>query len=113
MMLSFLWRKKNEPKHNCSIECLSNSYSLLGSSSFSWYFELMKKPYLLICGDDYDSQWQKGNWIGCYEFESEALSAVKKVEQTGGTRKFIHYEVEGDDHFYDWYEIVDLRDWAE
>ena len=38
----------------------------------------MKKPYLLICGDDYDSQWQKGNWIGCYEFESDALSAVKK-----------------------------------
>ena len=31
---------KNEPKHNCSIECLSNSYSLLGSSSFSWYSKM-------------------------------------------------------------------------
>jgi hypothetical protein len=55
------------------------------------------KPYLLIAGDDYYPSSRTGDWIDCYETEEEAR---KKWE-----------EISKQEYSYDWYEIVDLRDW--
>ena len=116
MMLSF-HQKKNEPKHNYFIECLSNSYSLLGSSSFSWYFELMKKPYLLIAGYAFYPETGTGDWIECFETYGEVINEVHTVvvpkyrSKKFGDEMVSKYRIKG--HDYDWYEIVDLNDWAE
>jgi hypothetical protein len=55
------------------------------------------KPYLLIAGDDYYPSSETGDWIDCYETEEEAI------------KKWV--EISKAKYRYDWYEIVDLRDW--
>ena len=59
---------------------------------------LMKKPYLLIAGDNRVLLAGSGDWIACYETLEEA-NIVK--DDFARNRD------------YDWYEIVDLREWAE
>ena len=52
------------------------------------------------------SDTSTGDWVACYETEEEAREEVK--ENDGATFKF---EVKGER--YDWYDIIDLRDWTE
>ena len=59
----------------------------------------MKKPYLLIAGDDLYPSAYTGDWIACYETKEEAY------EKWG--------ELSKQKYRYDWYEIVDLRDWVD
>jgi hypothetical protein len=56
------------------------------------------KPYLLIAGDNYYPCSKTGDWIECYETEEEAEEKWEEI-----TSKFKYR--------YDWYEIVDLRNW--
>jgi hypothetical protein len=77
------------------------------------------KPYLLIAGEKYYPSYGTDDWKRCYATKEEAEAAVKKVEQptyyTSGKMKgkllkvFVHYEIDGG--IYDWYDIVDLREW--
>ena len=55
----------------------------------------MIKPYLLIAGDQYYPSAYTGDWVKCFETYEEAKE---------------YYESLGD--HYDWYEIVDLREWT-
>ena len=52
------------------------------------------KPYLLISGYNYHPSSRTGDWIDCYETEEEARKKWEEIL-----------------HNYDWYKIVDLRDW--
>ena len=58
----------------------------------------MKKPYLLIAGVNRVLLVGSGDWIACYKTLKEA-NIVK--DDFARNRD------------YDWYEIVDLREWAE
>ena len=82
----------------------------------------MKKPYLLIAGDCYDT----GDWIGCFETYEEAKQQVevKEIHQyytkgkNKGEIKSTHKTYVVKDKTYghrncDWYQIVDLRKWTE
>ena len=86
----------------------------------------MKKPFLLIVGDDYYPYAGCGDWIGCYETEKEALEQVEREDfhtyytkgKNKGKIKSTHttYILKGQtygDRKCDWYEVVDLRDWTE
>jgi len=57
----------------------------------------MKKPYLLIAGDNYYPSADTGDWKGCFETYEEAKEYLETIDKK----------------YYDWYEIVDLREWAE
>lgn len=57
----------------------------------------MKKPYLLIVGQNYYPARGTGNWVGCFETEDEAHSKLATIPE----------------YQNDWYEIVDLRDWTD
>jgi len=52
------------------------------------------KHYLLIAGDEYYPSDCTGDWIECYETKEEAIEKWDEISNR-----------------YDWYEIVDLRDW--
>ena len=56
----------------------------------------MNKPYLLIVNEQYYSDNGTGDWVRCYEYESDAIAE--------GVRLC------GDDYFYS-YKVVDLRVW--
>jgi hypothetical protein len=85
----------------------------------------MTKPFLLIAGSGYYPESGTGDWVACYETCEEARSQVEFLEfptyfQSGkrkGEVKSIHttYKVSGGSYIKncDWFEIVDLRDWAE
>ena len=85
----------------------------------------MKKPYLLIGGPCYYPSGDTNDWIGCFETYEEAQQKVEVIKQhiyyTKGENKgeikttYERYVINcGDyDKNCDWYEIVDLRDWAE
>ena len=60
---------------------------------------LMKKHYLLIAGDNYYPSAYTGDWIACYETKEEAQKIWENISKKRNR--------------YDWYEIVDLREWAE
>ena len=60
----------------------------------------MRKPFLLTAGDHYYPSSRTGDWIECYETKEEA---EEKWEEISSKTKYR----------YDWYEIVDLRDWVE
>lgn len=54
------------------------------------------KPYLLIAGTTYYPETGTGNWKDCYDSYEEASEAWIKLSA---------------EKLYDWYEIVDLREW--
>ena len=79
------------------------------------------KPFLLIAGDNYYPEAYTGNWIGCFSTYEEAATKVILVEHkriiTHGKRKG-QEEITGKSHQidgrdYDWWDIVDLREWTE
>ena len=55
------------------------------------------KHYLLIAGDNYYPSAYTDDWIECYE-------TIKEAEEKWE-------EISKQKYRYDWYEIVDLRDW--
>jgi hypothetical protein len=57
----------------------------------------MKKPYLLIAGYKYYPSCDTGDWKGCFETYEKAKEYLEAIDKD----------------YYDWYEIVDLREWAE
>lgn len=69
----------------------------------------MKRPYLLVggYGGGYSPEFTTEGWIGCYATEQEAIEQVKEVDNGGKTV----YEVKGET--YDWYDIVNLSEWAD
>ena len=85
----------------------------------------MRKPFLLIVGDYYYPESGTGDWIGCYATEKEAREQVEFKEthqyyskgKNKGEIKSTHttYVAKGGeyDRNCDWYEVIDLRDWAE
>lgn len=56
----------------------------------------MKKPYLLIAGDNYYPSSETDDWKGCFETREEALEYLETFDKK----------------YYGWYTIVDLREWA-
>ena len=53
----------------------------------------MRKRFLLIAGDKYYPSSRTGDWRGCFETYEKAEEKLKEYD-------------------YDWYEIVDLREWT-
>ena len=86
----------------------------------------MRKPFLLTAGDHYYPSSGTGDWIECYETEKEALEQIEFKEihdyyskgKNKGEIKSTRttYVVKGgeySDRNCDWYDVIDLRDWAE
>jgi len=69
----------------------------------------MKKPFLLIMG--WDSYPERGttDWRGCYSSREDATKDVVFHDDFG----FYTFVNEKRGENYDWYEIVDLREWTE
>ena len=81
----------------------------------------MSKPFLLIAGQIYYPKDGTSDWKGCFATEEEAQSKIQRIEKvkliSKGKRKGEVARTEvtfniGDEN-YDWYEIVDLRDYTE
>lgn len=85
----------------------------------------MNRPYLLIAGSNYYPSAYTEDWIGCFETYEEAKQQVKLVKhetlyRSGKNKGKVKstredYEVSGGKYprNCEWYEIVDLREWAE
>lgn len=56
----------------------------------------MKKPFLLIAGDKYYPSSRTGDWKGCFKTYEEAEKHLQSYEEG----------------YYDWWTIVDLREWT-
>ena len=75
----------------------------------------MKKPYLLIAGHQYYPSSGTGDWIAFFdtyeEAKEEAIAVIvpKYHNKKFGDEMVDKYSIRGAN--YDWYEIVDLRDW--
>lgn len=67
------------------------------------------KHYLLIAGDQYYPSAGTGDWIDTFETFEEAKSMVI-IAWSYGLNKDIFYI---NDLKYDWYTIVNLREWIE
>jgi hypothetical protein len=57
----------------------------------------MNKPFLLIAGFNYYPDFGTEDWKGTYSTYEEAEKALKDIEHSN----------------YDWYRIVDLREWTQ
>jgi len=68
----------------------------------------MNKPYLLIAGDNYYPDAKTGDWKGCYSTFEEAEAEVSEYKNVLGTQDGYLFN----EQVYDWYTIVDLRDWT-
>lgn len=86
----------------------------------------MKKPYLLIAGDFIYPNGGTEDWVGCFETITDAESRVKRIElsshyKSGKMKGKVKYKsttytilkLDGSIEYRDWYEIVDLRGWAD
>ncbi len=62
------------------------------------------KYFLLTAGDDYYPLVGTEDWIGTYASWDEASNEVESVDEL-----WCKYQIQGES--YDWFEIVDLRDW--
>lgn len=71
---------------------------------------VIEKPFLVIMGDDYYPCKETKDWKVTFSTLTEAQNAVRIVESLA-TPRYKHYEFTGDSWHYDWYQIVDLRDW--
>lgn len=76
----------------------------------------MDKPFLLIAGDSLYPRSGTKNWIGCYKTVEEIKEKIKEEEHFAtsnrGKEEYIFSTCEIDGQRYDWYCIVDLRDWV-
>ena len=68
------------------------------------------KPFLLIAGDDYYPSHDTGDWIGCFSTREEAQAQIQMSASACRSIRVQHPRFGETD--YDWYEIVDLRDWG-
>ncbi len=68
----------------------------------------MKKPYLLIAGEQYYPSSGTDDWKGCYETIEEIMDLLKVDPEGWGSKPVT---INGTD--YDWYYIIDLRVWAD
>lgn len=85
----------------------------------------MNKPFLLIAGYNYYPEAGTDDWKDCYSTMEEARSKITIIKnhqyyQKGKNKGEIKettesYQMTIDDEIreYDWYEIVDLRNWTE
>ena len=75
----------------------------------------MNKPFLLIAGYSYYPESGTNDWVKCFPTFEEADSFVTKtVEKTGNIRfatERTSYII--NERQFDWYNIVDLREWTE
>lgn len=62
------------------------------------------KYFLLIAGINYYPSSDTGDWKKTFHTREEAEAAVRKVPS-----RCFGYVI--DDREYEWYEIVDLREW--
>ena len=73
------------------------------------------KPYLLIAGYNYYPGSATSDWIGCFSTEEDAKEKVVEVmvpkyrNKKFGDGMVTKWSIR--DMEYDWYEIVDLREW--
>jgi hypothetical protein len=76
---------------------------------------MMTKPYLLIAGYQYYPSYGTGDWIGCFSTKEDAEEEVIEVvvpkyrNKKFGDGIVTKWSIR--DMEYDWYEIVDLREW--
>lgn len=79
------------------------------------------KHFLLTAGHNYYPQAATEDWIGCFSSREEALSKVATIEHkrvvTKGKNKG-QEEITGQSYrigesIFDWFEIIDLREWME
>lgn len=86
----------------------------------------MKKPYLLIAGNFIYPNGGTEDWVGCFETIADAESRVKRMELSSHYKSgkfkgkvksksatYTILKLDGSTEHRDWYEIVDLRDWAD
>ena len=76
--------------------------------------------FLLIAGDYHYPEADTGNWIACFPTFDEARAQVTNIEHkrtiTKGKKKgqqevtHTSHSINGLD--YDWFDIVDLREWV-
>ena len=66
------------------------------------------KTFLLTAGKYYYPQCGTSDWIKTYETFEEALESVIDVKSNGDLKETT-YLING--KTYDWYTIVDLREW--
>ncbi len=75
----------------------------------------MTKPYLLIAGYQYYPAPGTDDWIGCFSTKEDAEEEVIEVvvpkyrNKKFGDGMVTKWSIR--DMEYDWYEIVDLREW--
>ena len=62
------------------------------------------KYFLLTAGDNHYPYSGDGNWIGTYASWDEAHNEVEFVNKL-----YYKYRIKGEK--YDWFVIIDLRDW--
>lgn len=68
------------------------------------------KFFLLLAGQDYYPQWETNDWIKTYQTLEEAQNQVKEIpNRYGYANEENSYKINGTT--YDWYKIVDLREW--
>lgn len=76
--------------------------------------------FLLIAGDCYYPQADTGDWIGCFPTFDAARAQVTNIDHkrtiTKGAKKgqeeVTHTSHSINGREYDWFDIVDLRDWV-
>lgn len=76
--------------------------------------------FLLIAGDCYYPQADTGDWIGCFPTFDAARAQVTNIDHkrtiTKGKRKgeeeVTHTSHSINGREYDWFDIVDLREWV-
>ncbi len=59
----------------------------------------MKKPFLLIAGDNYYPSAGIDDWVECFAKKEEAMSWIEENNKIHGKQ-------------FDWYEIIDLNKWV-
>jgi len=64
------------------------------------------KYFLLIAGDNYYPSGDTGDWIECYQTYEEALNTITEIP-----KKWPNGQYKINDRIYDWYYIVDLKEW--
>lgn len=75
--------------------------------------------FLLIAGDAYYPQHDTNDWKKTFATKEEAEKAVSKIEhkeivrsgKNKGKEVVVNTTYKIGESEYDWYEIVDLRDW--
>ena len=71
----------------------------------------------MTAGEQYYPSSGTDDWIGCFETYDEVINEVFSVvvpkfhSKKFGGGMVTKYRIKGKD--YDWYDVVDLRDWAE